>query len=314
MNSLSQIQQLTIPINYSGSVNMYVIEGTQGYYLIDAGIASDEARILINQQVRGPVAGILLTHAHMDHLGLAGEISREQGCPVYLYAEEHHRLQDSKRQSEKTGQLLALGGVPAELLDEAAEAFQRLRENNAAKLAGAAIIELSSEDKFRTVLGDLQVIHTPGHTMGHCCFYLAEEKQLFCGDHILAGVSPNPILEIGKNGQRRPALLEYLKSLDKIKALSAKRFYPGHGQPFENLDEILGPFYEHHLKREQRILASLSQKPQTPFQIAEKLYSGVRGLNIFLALSRVWGYLDLIDLEGKITVQIEGNTAFYCLR
>lgn len=309
----TQIQQLTIPMYYSGHVNIYFIEGTEGYYLIDAGLATDEAVKLINQWAPRPITGVLLTHAHQDHLGLAGAIARTDGCPVYLFSEEYQRLQDANQQSEKIKQLFAEGGLPAELRYEAIESYEMTRRSNADKLTGAKIVELSTEDKFSTNLGDLDVIHTPGHTMGHCCFYLAEQELMFSGDHILEGVSPNPILEIGEDGKRRLGLLEYHKSLDKIKSLPVKRFYPGHGQPFEKLDNILEQYYMHHLKREQKILGYLTQEPQTPFQICDRIYPGVRYLHLFLTLSRVWGYLDLLNLEGKVFSETKGNTTFYGL-
>lgn len=314
MNSLSQIQSLTIPMpNSAWSVNIYAIEGPEGYYLIDAGIATEQARMLIKQWVPRPLAGILLTHGHQDHLGLAGELAQEQGCPVYLHSGEYQRLQNSELQIIKIGQLLTMGGFSKELLNEAIEAYQITRQNNILKLAGAELRELTSEQKFSTELGILETIHTPGHTIGHCCFYLTEKKQLFSGDHILVGISPNPILDIGTDVKRRLALVEYLKSLEKIASLSVEKLYPGHGQPFDRLDKVLEQFYDYHLKRQQLILQNLSQYPQTPFQIVEKIYPGVRGLNIFLAISRVWGYLDLLDLEGQIMVQIKDNTTYYSL-
>lgn len=311
----SQIRQLTIPTPYAvGPVNIFAIKGSEGYYLIDAGINNKEARKLIREWLPSPLAGILISHGHTDHLGLAGEIARAKGCPVYLFAEEYKRLQEPDLQTTRISQLLGVGGVPPQLLNGIKELYQKSRQNYIVQLVGAEVKELTPGQKFSTELGNLEVIHTPGHTIGHCCFYLAEKKWLFSGDHILANISPNPILDVDRVGQRRLALVEYLQSLEKTASLSVDRVYPGHGQPFTKLDRVIEQFYTYHKKREAIILSTFSHQQQTPFQITQKVYPGVKGMDAFLAISKVWGHLDILDLEGKVNFQIKDDTLYYCLR
>lgn len=90
-------------------------------------------------------------------------------------------------------------------------------------------------------LGDrkLEVIHTPGHSPGHCCFYEPEKKYIYSGDLIYRGClamfypSTNPA--------------QFWESIRKIQSLEIKRILPGHHQlpvPVSLLDEIEMAFHD----------------------------------------------------------------------
>lgn len=313
MNDIDQVRQLTVPTHFPvGPVNLYALAGPDGFYLIDAGVANDEARKLIKEWLPLPLAGIILTHSHPDHLGLAGELAREHDCPIYLNFAEYNRLTNPDASYEMLlAQLLAQGGVPEEELLQLGQIRDRIRDGNVNQLTDVEVQDLNSGQTFSTDLGELAVIYTPGHSIGHCCFYLAEKGLLFSGDHILANISPNPVFVIGKDGQRRKSFVEYLDSLKLIESLSINVVYPGHGQPFQDLPKVMKRFHSYHARREQNVLAVLTNEPQTPFRIAQKLYPRMKDLDVLLAVSKVWGHLDLLEIEGKVRVSESGGRIYY---
>lgn len=311
----SRVLQLSIPTPFSvGSVNIHAVKGLEGYYLIDAGIVTDEARKLIFQWLPGPLSGILLTHAHPDHLGLAGELAKAMSCPVYMNFDEYQRSQDPQFRPRVMALLMEKAGVPNDVILEVAEDYQKSIQPYYKPLADAKVRKLMPGQKFYTELGPMEVLDTPGHSVGHSCFYLSETKVLFSGDHILSSVLANPLLDVKGDGKRRLAYVEYLQSVDKIASLSIERVYPGHGASFDNWKKVINRFHIFHLRREKITLAAVSNQLKTPFEIARKIYPGVRGYGIFLSLSRVWGQLDFLVQQGKVFGVEKANAAYYCLR
>ena len=314
MSGLSLVNRLAVPTGLPmGTVNLYALKALTGYYLIDVGIATEEAKKLIKEWLPYPLAGILITHSHLDHLGIAWDLAKEHGCPVYLNAEEFRRLKESEMQRRVIDQLLLQGGVPFEELLPISEGYEEIRQVYEMQAVDVQVEELLPGQRFTTELGELEVIYTPGHSSGHCCFYLATKEMLFSGDHILSDISPNPIIGVDKDGQRRRAFQEYLESLKIFESLPIKWVYPGHGKPFNNLPEVLERFHAYHISREQGILAMLSDVPQTPYQINQRIYPETKGIDVFLGISKVWGHLDILESSGKVLGMEKEGITYYSL-
>jgi glyoxylase-like metal-dependent hydrolase (beta-lactamase superfamily II) len=91
----------------------------------------------------------------------------------------------------------------------------------------------------------LEVVHTPGHTLGSICVYMRAERALFTGDTALGlgtvAISPPPYGDMAL----------YLQSLERLKALDASVMFPGHGRPVEDVARKL-ELIEHRHERESR--------------------------------------------------------------
>lgn len=107
---------------------------------------------------------LLLTHGHLDHVGGAGKTVAAFGIAAHLHPDDEWLAGDLAGQARL---LLGLGGGDYQ---GAAEYLP---------LAHGAVLEVAGL-RFR-------VIHTPGHTPGHCCLWMEEEGVLFSGDHLFAG-------------------------------------------------------------------------------------------------------------------------------
>lgn len=145
---------------------------------------------------------------------------------------------------------------------------------------------------------ELEAIFTPGHAMDHMCFYFKEENSLFTGDNILGGSTT--IVE---------DLLEYMKSLEKMKQKQANMLYTAHGN-LEKSDAI-DRYIQHRTKRETQILEKMMEeigKQITPFDLVEMIYipEGLKEQLRLPAAGNVLSHLVKLCVEGKVN---QGDTS-----
>lgn len=100
---MTEIQQ--VGVTMSGfDVNVYIVHAPEGEIIVDAG--AEPQKILA--ATRGPVAAILLTHGHADHVSALDEVRRETGAPVYAHPEIAAEIGDYEPLSD--GQELTIAG------------------------------------------------------------------------------------------------------------------------------------------------------------------------------------------------------------
>lgn len=178
--------------------NCYLVvnEEEKQCILIDPAVYSGE----IAEQIRREgldLRAILLTHGHFDHImGIDGFRKEFPEIPVYAHREEEALLKDaSMNASLEFGRQYTFSG------DAYAE------DGDVLDLAGM----------------QFQVIHTPGHTIGGCCYYLQEEKVLFSGDTLFRESIGRTDFPTGNGGQLMRSIREKLFTLPEETAV-----YPGH--------------------------------------------------------------------------------------
>ncbi len=148
-----KIENLVVGI---ATTNCYLAQNKQSgaMLIIDPG---DEAERIIRsvKKTGGHPEEILLTHGHYDHIGAADRIRTEYDIPICALDREEEVLTDPEK-----NMTLFQGHAYT------VNADRFFHDGEQAKLAGF----------------DIQVLHTPGHTIGSACYYLPEEGVLFSGD------------------------------------------------------------------------------------------------------------------------------------
>jgi hydroxyacylglutathione hydrolase len=179
--------------------NCYVIgdEASGTGAVVDPG---DEAtRIALAVEQTGlEIAQILITHAHIDHVGAVAALVDEYSCPVLMHAEAEPMLDQLPTQAMMMG--LRFGKVPA--VDRHIE--------------GDEVLEV----------GDLRLkaLYTPGHAPGHLALYAESESAVFSGDALFAG-------SVGRTDLFGGDMELLMRSInERLLALPDEtRVYPGHG-------------------------------------------------------------------------------------
>src|SRR5262249_31957304 len=82
-------------------------------------------------------------------------------------------------------------------------------------------------ERFQVGQLQLEVLHLPGHTPGLVCLWESRHRLLFADDHLLARTSPNPFLELVDEQATQRALVQYLHSIDRVRALDVDWVLPG---------------------------------------------------------------------------------------
>jgi glyoxylase-like metal-dependent hydrolase (beta-lactamase superfamily II) len=156
--------------------------------------------------------------------------------------------------------------------------------------AGAAA--LADGQTIRADGATLRALHTPGHAADHLCFWLEEERALFTGDHVLGrGTS----VIAWPDGD----MTAYLSSLERARAASPSRLYPGHGPVVEEPKPVLDYYVEHRLERERQVLDALDAGCDTISAMVERIYADVdAALHPTAALS-VRAHLHKLAQEGR---------------
>ncbi|MFQ6107009.1 MAG: MBL fold metallo-hydrolase [Thermoplasmata archaeon] len=297
----------SLPIRES---NAYLVEGDP-LTLIDTGTLTEEGRRVLQDKIieigyrLEDIGRIVLTHAHVDHFGLAAHVKRTSGAKVFINGLEKGFVEDYpetfNRRRGYFRKVFHSAGVPEEMLDEIERFFDYL-----ARLAEPCKVDvvLSDGDTVRAGSLELQEIHTPGHSDGSMCF-ISQSGELFSGDTLLRDVSWN--FTLGGTGVPSSGLAEYVCSLKKIRELPVKRVLPGHFGPFKDARATIDRFLELHEKRKEQILRSLEGRKLTAYQIAREVYGIEDEQDVILSLSQVLGLLR--DLSGEGDVQKEEGSS-----
>jgi hydroxyacylglutathione hydrolase len=107
---VSEIEQVTLSMN-GFEVNSYVVHAPEGDIVVDAGAEPEK----ILGATRAPVAAILVTHGHADHVGALEPVRRETGAPVYMHpADAAGKVRDYEPLED--GQALDVAGLGIRVL------------------------------------------------------------------------------------------------------------------------------------------------------------------------------------------------------
>jgi glyoxylase-like metal-dependent hydrolase (beta-lactamase superfamily II) len=302
-----------------GPANVYVIEEDGGgLALFDAGIGTREGRDALLAGFRalgrslGEVRRIFVSHGHIDHYGYARAAQEESGAAVYAHPRDHDKLTGRDRTAQRLDLYAAYLdrlGAPRELLGHV-----RLHWQDLGRMARPVehVEPIGEGTRLRFARFSAEVLHFPGHTPGLVCLWAKDEGVLFSDDHLLERVSPNPLLDLeGRPEPTHRALAEYVRSARRARELPARLVAPGHGDPFtghaEMIDRLLA-FYE---KRQARILELLADGPQTPAQLAPRVFPHARPAQLYLILSEVMGNLEVLeDLRRVRRAERSGRIVF----
>ena len=261
-----------LPNNSLRYVLVYLFETDRGPYLIDAGWNTDDAfGALQSGMVEagcdiGDVQGVMVTHIHPDHYGLAGRIREASGAWISLHPADaeliHDRYDEPEDLLDRVAGALRRMGAPPEELEPLRNAAMPVRP-----FVDAVVPDVLLEDGARPEVPgwDLQAIWTPGHSPGHLCFYESRNELMLSGDHVLPRITPN--IPFHPQAGANP-LGDFLQSLDKLEPYQVNEVLPAHEYRFADLHRRLEELRQHHRERFAEVIEILGGGPQTAWYIA----------------------------------------------
>lgn len=307
------IHRIALPTPFLvGRVNCYLIED-EPLTLIDTGPNSgksldDLERALAAHDRRiEDLELIVVTHQHMDHLGLLEILARRSGAQVAAlhvlgpYLESFSR--SAAADDEFAQAIMRRHGVPDDLatvLGSLAAAFRAFGSS------GRVTIPLRDGEELRLRDRTFRSFHRPGHSPSDTILWDEEREILIAGDHLLARISSNPLVSrpltdgpADPSAPRPRALLQYMESLQATRELPARLVLPGHGDPVLEHAELIDERLRMHRRRAARVLQILDGQPLSAHEIALRMWGNVAVTQAYLTLSEVLGHLDLLVEAGQ---------------
>jgi len=300
--------------------NVYlVLDGGQGA-LIDAGYPDEgsiEPRLKYLQGRAGPSAGsgsalkgsspkgqalklshIIVTHHHIDHCGGAHALRQATGARICLHPTEARLLADWRAAAPQDMD------IPAEpqTLAERLGAWRRATAQTTADCL------VQGGDTIQVGGITIEVIDTPGHTLGSISLYLREEGVLFTGDTVLGlgtvAIMPPPHGDMAL----------YMQSLERLKSYQTILLCPGHGPPVRDAARKLQELIDHRQERERQIVAAVGQGRGRLEALLAELYPELDKRLVGMARGQLLAHLAKLESEGRIARRSDGDGSLYVLR
>jgi glyoxylase-like metal-dependent hydrolase (beta-lactamase superfamily II) len=207
-------------------INVYLVEEAGKLTVVDTGFPGNWPLLVAGLAGIGrtlaDVEAILISHAHVDHVGMAERLRRASGAPVRIHGDDLEYLLAGKPPPGG-----ARGGFGLALISMLAYAVLKRGFRMPPVLEATAFADGDRLD----LPGRPRVVHVPGHTPGSAAFLFEDRHALCAGDSLVTlGAA---------TGQTGPQLSSFTwdmrrarESLERLEGLEARVLLPGHGEPF----------------------------------------------------------------------------------
>jgi glyoxylase-like metal-dependent hydrolase (beta-lactamase superfamily II) len=215
-------------------VNWYLVEDEGSLTAVDAGLGgmgktfeADLAAIGVKPQ---DVSAVVLTHSDTDHTGLAPRM-QQAGSEVWVHQDDADTL---RRPRPKGGDASVRHLLPR-LVNPRVWALMGKMISLGGRPTGVQDGRTFGDGDVLDVPGHPRVIHTPGHTPGHCVIHFEKHGALFVGDELCTW----NLLNDRRGPQVMPTPLNLstdgcFESLAAVEGVDASVVLPGHGEPYHD--------------------------------------------------------------------------------
>lgn len=298
------IHTIPIPTPFAvGRVNTYLIEDDP-LTLVDTGPNSGKALDMLEQAITGhghrieDLGLIIVSHQHIDHMGLVDILVRRSGAEVAAIeplgpwlADYSARMNEEDEYAEALMRRHGIAGETVTVLRAVSASVRAwgAKATVTRSLREGDVIELRDRR--------LRVHHRPGHSPTDTVFHDEERRELLGGDHLIKHISSNPLIT-----KMLPSPLPvYLQSLRATAEMDLEVVWPGHGEPVHDHREVIEGRFRMHERRASKIHGLLEREgPLTAHQIATSMWGDVAVTQAYLTLSEVLGHVDLLRADDAV--------------
>jgi len=309
------VHRLALPLGIHGvpTVSAYLLRDDDGDVLIDCGVATDAGTNTDSGDGTGALSAALgacgssleqlavlvVTHAHIDHFGLAGEVVRRSGGELWMHEAtklDLAKYADPEEAVDRRTLMLADHGLYGPELTETSEGLRDWLP--VMPSIGAPSRHVAGGETFSVGGRTWEVVHTPGHSPGHVCVWSPQDRLLCSGDHLLQVVSPPVTFE---RGFERDPMGSYLDSLDRVAALQPDLVLPGHGTPFRDGARRARALAEGKRRRLDQVRGLVADRPRTVSELTDEIFRGIRtGAQRHFAMAEILAYLAYHEIRSVL--------------
>ncbi|MBN1777783.1 MAG: MBL fold metallo-hydrolase [Clostridiales bacterium] len=186
----------TLVLGEGFEVNCYLAENTETHEVLIIDPGAEAGKIIRAVGDRAPVAA-LITHGHFDHFCAADEVCERFDIPLYIHELDAPKLSDPVGNESRTF------------------GFNVIASTEPVSVIGGQVLTLGGME--------ITVLHTPGHSKGGVCYFLPENRGVFCGDTLFHGGYGRHDFGDGNFSELKQSLRKLMNLHPKVVA------YPGHG-------------------------------------------------------------------------------------
>jgi glyoxylase-like metal-dependent hydrolase (beta-lactamase superfamily II) len=318
--ALAGIHCLRIPTPFAvGRVNCYLIED-EPLTLVDTGPNSGKALDELESQLaeRGhsidELELLIITHQHIDHLGLAEIVVQRSGAKVAALGIAANRLanfdEDAEAEDRFAIDLMLRNGIPEEVTVALRSVSRSFRG-----WGSHVTVTHPLEDGQTLPLRNrtLQAIHRPGHSPSDTVLWDEKRQILIAADHLIAHISSNPLISRPLDGSdtRPQALVTYIESMRETREMPVEVVLSGHGDPIVDHVALIDERIAKHDRRKEKIYELIAERPRNAYEVAQAIWGNVAVTQAFLTLSEVIGHADLLVNEGRVREVDDGDVIRY---
>nr|WP_235872284.1 MBL fold metallo-hydrolase [Siminovitchia acidinfaciens] len=302
---MTEVFPIIVPVRSSlKSINFYLLKTDESLILIDAGLNNNECWNALNDTLNKngleikDISHIILTHHHIDHVGLVNRIASTNPVPVYAHPLAFPRLRRDEKfiygRIEFFSKLYKEMGC-GESGKKQIEHLRKAAEANESQKIECDLYELSP-GRFE----NFEIIEVPGHAPDQIALYAADEDWLFAGDLLISHISSNALVEPDATGERIRSLSAHNDSLKKVLSTPMDTVFSGHGVLIENPRELIEKRMAGIGRKAEKFLGLVEAGYATAGDIARAYYKDIYEKQFSLVMSEVIGHLDYLEERGRV--------------
>lgn len=313
--------QIPLPVPYAvGPVNSYLFLDPEPT-LVDCGLKTDDCwqalvdGLAAHNLTVGDIRHVVITHAHVDHIGMAGKIVAHSDAKVWVstlvkpWATEITEKWPGRIRFLMD--VVAPFGFPAESLTQLEEGM-RHTTTMWDPVPSDRIVTFALDDTLKLGGVNWDVIYTPGHCVNQTCFYQPESGQLLAADMLLP-FTPTAVIEqsLEDDTERERGLPRFLDSLGMVEELEISTVYPGHGDPFTDYRGLIERQSIRISERTEQCYGLIDDGRRTFPELLAIMYPERTSADRFPALCMLLGYLDLLIDGGLVKGELADGVVRY---
>lgn len=300
-------------------INVYLLEDDDGWFILDTGLHTEETRelwlkIVAQHCNNKAIKGVICTHFHYDHSGLASWLMQTFNVPLYMTHGEFFTLKSFSGAFENLGNDHQLdfyhrAGMPK---NEVMRVIDACRKDPFVQYCPPAYSRIREGDVFTIGQRRWKIVIGEGHSPEHACLYCEEDKIILAGDQLLPHISSNILVnEFEPQGQQ---LANWFRSLERIQTLDPQTLVlPAHGPIFRQMHLRAQQLVDHHVETLDKLRKFVSEKAEfTAYQAMKCLFN--RKLSAFdsmMALGETLAHLNWLEANNEFLCQRDNDSGIY---